>query len=63
MVSEVVIKVIQGIVDPVTIPEDINLIVRDYDLPVIINDKDSIQLDEEGKQFVEIVFNSSDNQE
>lgn len=60
MTQEIVIKVVEGIVDPISIPENISLTVRDYDIPSLVNDKNLIQTDNDGKEFVEIVFDSSD---
>lgn len=55
----VTLKVCGGIVDPISIPEDIMVVVRDYDL--IDGVEESLaQTDEDGDNYVEVVWSSSD---
>lgn len=55
MKKQIILRVDGGIVDPVKIPDGIEVIVRDYDMVNTINNE-MVQTDDEGKDFVEIVF-------
>lgn len=57
--KQVVIRVDGGIVDAVNIPKGIELVVRDYDMVNTI-DHELIQTDDNGKEFVEIVFEDTE---
>lgn len=57
--KQIIIKVENGIVDPINIPNGIELIVHDYDMVDTI-DNELIQVDEHNKQFIEIVFEETD---
>lgn len=53
--KQIVLRVDGGIVDPISIPDGIEVVVRDYDMVNTI-DNEMIHTDDEGKDFVEIVF-------
>lgn len=53
--KQIVLRVDGGIVDPISIPDGIEVVVRDYDMVNTI-DNEMVQTDDEGKDFVEIVF-------
>lgn len=53
--KQIILRVDGGIVDPVSIPDGIEVVVRDYDMVNTI-DNEMVQTDDEGKDFVEIVF-------
>jgi len=53
--KQIILRVDGGIVDPVSIPDGIEVVVRDYDMVNTI-DNEMIHTDDEGKDFVEIVF-------
>lgn len=55
MKKQIILRVDGGIVDPIQIPDGIEVIVRDYDMVNTI-DNEMVQTDNEGKDFVEIVF-------
>lgn len=57
--KQVIVKVENGIVDPVNIPNGIELVIRDYDMIDTI-DNELIQTDENGKDFIEIVFEETE---
>lgn len=57
--KQIIIKVENGIVDPISIPNGIELIVHDYDMVDTI-DNELIQVDEHNKQFIEIVFEETE---
>lgn len=57
--KQVIVKVENGIVDPVNIPNGIELVIHDYDMIDTI-DNELIQTDENGKDFIEIVFEETD---
>lgn len=54
MKNQIVLKVDGGVVDYVSIPKNTEVIVRDYDTDGI--DSDLLQFDEDGIEFVEIIF-------
>lgn len=53
--KQIILRVDGGIVDPISIPDGIEVVVRDYDMVNTI-DNEMIHTDDEGKYFVEIVF-------
>lgn len=53
--KQIILRVDGGIVDPISIPDGIEVVVRDYDMVNTI-DNEMIHTDDEGKDFVEIVF-------
>lgn len=53
--KQIILRVDGGIVDPINIPDGIEVVVRDYDMVNTI-DNEMIHTDDEGKDFVEIVF-------
>lgn len=55
MKKQIILRVDGGIVDSIKIPEGIEVVVRDYDMVNTINNE-MVQTDEDGKDFVEIVF-------
>lgn len=59
-VREVVLKVQNGIVDPISIPEGITVIVRDYDVCCDVDD-DVLCTDNDDVQYVGIVFDHEDS--
>lgn len=57
----VTIKVFDGIVDPISIPEDTMIVLRDYDL--IDDVEESLaQTDDNGDRYIEVVWNHSDTE-
>lgn len=52
---QVILRVDGGIVDPVDIPDGIEIVIRDYDMTNSV-DNELIQIDNSGKEYVEIVF-------
>lgn len=57
--KQVVIKVRDGIVDPVTIPQGVEVVIRDYDLSDTI-ENELVQTDTNGDNFVEIIFDETE---
>lgn len=57
--KQVILKVDGGIVDPVTIPQGVEVVVRDYDMANTI-ENELIHTDDNGKEFVEIVFEETE---
>jgi hypothetical protein len=57
--KQVVIRVDGGIVDAVNIPKGIEVAVRDYDMVDTITNE-LVQTDEDGNNFVEIVFEDTE---
>lgn len=57
--KQVILKVNGGIVDPITIPQGVEVVVRDYDMANTI-DNELVQTDDTGKEFVEIVFEETE---
>mgnify|MGYP003329123193 FL=1 len=57
--KQIKLKVSGGIVDPITIPKGVEVIIHDYDMVNTI-DNELIQKDEEGKEFVEIIFEENE---
>lgn len=55
----VTLKVCGGIVDPISIPKDTMVVVRDYDLLDDVEES-LAQTDENGKRYVEVVWSNSD---
>lgn len=53
------LRVSGGIVDPISIPKGIEVIVHDYDMANSI-DNELIHRDENGDEFVEIVFEENE---
>lgn len=58
-VREVVLMVKNGIVDPVSIPEGVTVIVRDYDF--LFDDDDIVQTDNDGSKYLEVIFDHTDS--
>jgi hypothetical protein len=59
MTKQIILKVEGGIVDPISIPEGIEVVVRDYDMVDTISNE-LIHKDSEGKEFIEIVFEENE---
>jgi hypothetical protein len=59
MTKQIILKVDGGIVDPINIPEGIEVVIRDYDMVQTINNE-LIQKDEDGNEFVEIIFEENE---
>jgi hypothetical protein len=59
MTKQIILKVDGGIVDPISIPEGIEVVVRDYDMINTI-DNELVQKDEDGREFVEIIFEENE---
>lgn len=57
--KQVILRVDGGIVDPVTIPQGVEVVVRDYDMTNSI-ENELIHTDDAGKEFVEIVFEETE---
>lgn len=57
--KQVILRMDGGIVDPVTIPQGVEVVVRDYDMVNTI-DNELVQTDDTGKEFVEIVFEETE---
>jgi hypothetical protein len=59
MTKQIILKVDGGIVDPINIPEGIEVVIRDYDMVQTI-ENELIQKDEDGNEFVEIIFEENE---
>ena len=59
MTKQIILRVDGGIVDPINIPEGIEVVIRDYDMVQTINNE-LIQKDEDGNEFVEIIFEENE---
>jgi|APCry1669188879_1035177.scaffolds.fasta_scaffold18862_8 hypothetical protein len=60
--NQVILKVSGGIVEPVKIPREMEIIIRDYDLAETGDvPTEIIQIDENGDKFVEILFGDFDS--
>ena len=59
MTKQIILKVDGGIVDPINIPEGIEVVIRDYDMVQTI-DNELIRKDEDGNEFVEIIFEENE---
>lgn len=57
--KQVILRVDGGIVDPISIPNGIEVVVRDYDMADTITNE-LIQSDDSGKEYVEIVFEETE---
>ena len=57
--KQVILRMDGGIVDPVTTPQGVEVVVRDYDMVNTI-DNELVQTDDTGKEFVEIVFEETE---
>ena len=57
--KQVIVKVENGIVDPVNIPNGIELVIRDYDMIDTV-DNELVQNDDHNKEFIEIVFEETE---
>lgn len=57
--KQVIIRVDGGIVDAITIPSGTELVVRDYDMVDTITNE-LIQTDEDGREFIEIIFEETE---
>lgn len=57
--KQIKLRVSGGIVDPISIPEGIEVIIHDYDMANTI-ENELIQKDEDGKEFVEIIFEENE---
>lgn len=58
--KQVILKVEDGIVNAISIPEGVEVILHDYDLDNDINN-DLRQIDQYGKDFIEIIFDKDDS--
>jgi len=59
MTKQIILKVDGGIVDPITIPEGMEVVIRDYDMTNTI-ENELIQKDDDGREFVEIIFEENE---
>lgn len=59
IMKQVVLRVDGGIVDPISIPQGIEVVIRDYDMTDTVNNE-LIQSDNSGKEYVEIVFEETE---
>ncbi len=59
MTKQIILKVEGGIVDPITIPEGIEVVVRDYDMVDTVSNE-LVHKDNDGKEFIEIVFEENE---
>lgn len=57
--KQVVLRVDGGIVDAITIPQGVEVVVRDYDMVNTI-DNELVQIDDTGKEYVEIIFEETE---
>lgn len=57
--KQVILKVDGGIVDPITIPKGIEVVIRDYDMVDTVTNE-LIQSDDSGKEYIEIVFEETE---
>jgi len=57
--KQVVLRVDGGIVDTITIPQGVEVVIRDYDMVNTI-DNELVQTDDTGKEYVEIVFEETE---
>jgi len=57
--KQIILKVDGGIIDPVAIPDGIEIVIMDYDMINSV-DNELIQTDNTGKEYVEIVFESTE---
>lgn len=57
--KQVVLRVDGGIVDAITIPQGVEVVVRDYDMVNTI-DNELVQTDDSGKEYVEIIFEETE---
>jgi len=57
--KQVVLRVDGGIVDAITIPQGVEVVIRDYDMVNTI-DNELVQTDDTGKEYVEIVFEETE---
>lgn len=57
--KQVVLRVDGGIVDAITIPQGVEVVVRDYDMANTI-DNELVQTDDTGKEYVEIIFEETE---
>lgn len=58
-IGEIVLEVKNGIVDAVSIPEGVTVIVRDYDF--LCDDDDIVQTDNDGSKYLEVIFDHTDS--
>lgn len=59
LMKQVILKVDGGIVDPITIPQGIEVVIRDYDMVDTVTNE-LIQSDDSGKEYIEIVFEETE---
>lgn len=59
IMKQVVLRVDGGIVDAITIPQGVEVVVRDYDMVNTI-DNELVQTDDTGKEYVEIIFEETE---
>ena len=59
IMKQVVLRVDGGIVDAITIPQGVEVVVRDYDMANTI-DNELVQTDDTGKEYVEIIFEETE---
>jgi hypothetical protein len=57
--KQVILKVCDGIVDPINIPDGIEVAIRDYDMANTVANE-LIHTDQNGDDFIEIVFEGSE---
>jgi hypothetical protein len=57
--KQIILKLDGGIIDPVAIPDCIEIVIMDYDMTNSV-DNELIQTDNTGKEYVEIVFESTE---
>ena len=59
MTKQIILKVESGIVDPITIPEGLEVVVRDYDMVDTVSNE-LVHKDNDGREFIEIVFEENE---
>jgi len=59
MTKQIILRVDGGIVDPISIPEGIEVVVRDYDMADTVSNE-LVHKDSDGKEFIEIIFEENE---
>ncbi len=57
--QQVILKIDGGIVDPVSIPQGVEVVIRDYDMTDTVTNE-LIQSDDSGKEYIEIIFEDTE---
>lgn len=59
IMKQVILKVSGGIVDPVSIPNGVEVIIHDYDMCDTVKNE-LIHTDKNGEEFVEVIFDETE---